>query len=1059
MSALIEQLQERFNTRRQSVLTAETLIVQSHGTGQWIKHKLAEKTGISANIKSVLPASFIWEVYKNMFKDKNLPGKSPYQRSTMSWYLMSLIDQQQDTDFDSLKLYLEGSGDKQVRAFQLCEQIAALYDQYLVFRPDMILSWDKGKSITDHPTENWQRKLWQQMTQAIGHSDHRASLYRDLLQSPIREWPDSLPKRISLFGLSSLPPPYLHIFKAIAEYCAVEIYTLNPCEEYWGDLVSEKDIARRSVLDIVKGAENIDLELYLTVGNPLLSSMGKQGREFYDLLLEDSSIETLELFSSFESPVNLLQKIKQTILNLESREEFKAEGFKKGASDNSIQIHSCHSPMREVEVLYDQLQNLFTLRPELDLRDVIVMMPDVSKYTPFIQSVFTDLPYGIADKSVKQESPVINGFMQLIKLQSTRLTAINLLDLLEVTAIARKFDFSEDDLTTLGRWVRESGIRWGLDGKYKTQKWNLPDENHNTWQFGLERLILGYAMEKDNSLFNNSLPYDIEASEAELLGRFLHFVDLLKEFIQASDLEHTAGDWQALMLQLMDNFFLANHNEEPELDQIRSALQQMADNSESTSFNLELSIHLVGYYLDQQLSAPSGRQGLLTGGVTFCNLVPMRSLPFEVVCLLGMNDGNYPRADVDAGFNLMKLSGRKKGDRSKNIDDRYLFLEALLSAQSVFYISYEGKSQRNNKEQVPSVLVSELIDYIDDLIPIEPNNPLVIEHPLQPFNPDYFDTSKPKLISTSNHWFKAVTGTDPAIPFMDTKLKIEESFDEIELQKLCSFYRHPARYFLNNQLGVRFPFEEAEIADVENFTFDGLENFNFAESALEALIQGGERDDWQKIQIAEGVVLPNEQGKHLLNIRWEKAASLYESIKPLLRGEMETIPVDILADKHRIYGSVKPVYEDTLLFYRTGSIKQLQILEHWVKHLALNASGKPFLSKIVDSSNNLITFDTLPKENAIAILKKLVEVFIQGQCFSIPFHPQISWLVFDELRDSGDIEKAKRKAASSWNIDSRYGAAPDRYYNLTFDFPYDINDDFVELAELIYQPLVDSFRD
>src|SRR5690606_9535507 len=122
------------------------------------------------------------------------------------------------------------------------------------------------------------------------------------------------------------------------------------------------------------------------------------------------------------------------------------------------------------------------------------------------------------------------------------------------------------------------------------------------------------------------------------------------------------------------------------------------------------------------------------------------------------NDGDYPRPRAPAHFDLTENDYRP-GDRSRRDDDRYLFLEALLSARERFYLSWVGRSVVDNAESPPSVLVAQLRDHLADVLHSESGydnvlEQLTTEHPLQGFSREYFRSASPesRLFTYSREW-------------------------------------------------------------------------------------------------------------------------------------------------------------------------------------------------------------------------------------------------------------------------------------------------------------------
>ncbi len=643
LETLADQLAAVVSRPMGSPLAPEIVIVQSNGMARWLSLHLARHLGVCSNIRFPFPAAFVWEMFQAVLPE--VPETSSFEPAVLTWRLMDLLQNLEETPcFRPLGAYLEEGDD--FRRIELAYRIADTFDQYLVYRPDWITRWEAGED--DH----WQAELWRRLTADGGV--HRVRVQQDFFRTLAATNLDSapLPERICLFGIPAMPPVYLEIFARLAERMEVHLFLLNPCREYWGDIVAERDIARRGV--------DVDPEgLYLAVGNPLLASLGKQGRDFIDLIQEVPG----GVIEAFQEPPEdgLLHCLQKDILNLRQRGGGDHPATRVRADDRSLRVHACHSPMREVEVLYDQLLALFQAHPELQPADVVVMTPDIEAYGPAIEAVFASadgqrhIPFSIADRSVRAESPVTDAFFGLLELAGSRFDANRVLALLETEAVRRRFDLVEDDLTLVHRWVRETGIRWGIDSASRAAL-DLPALGENTWRAGLERLLLGYALPGENRrLLGDILPYDeVEGEQAQVMGRLRTFAAAVFELDKVLAGHQSLAQWHETLSWVLDQFLTPAETQARELQTLRTALDKIRDDGALAQYDHGVSLDVMESCLRRHLDRPEGGGGgFLTGGVTFCVMVPMRSIPFPVLCLIGMNDDSYPRRNRPLGFDLM----------------------------------------------------------------------------------------------------------------------------------------------------------------------------------------------------------------------------------------------------------------------------------------------------------------------------------------------------------------------------------------------------------------------
>jgi len=667
LEILADTLAEVLKEPLASVLDEEIIVVQSKGMERWVSTQLAQRHGICANYRFPFPNAFVHEVFQKVIPD--IPEHSDFDPKTMTWRIMKLLPECiRKAGFEILSTYL-GDAQRNVKRFQLSERIADTFDQYLLFRPEMIFQWEGGEE------NHWQAVLWRELVKETG-TMHRAALGRAFLSAAEESLTTlhSLPERISVFGISALPRFHIQMFETLSRFSQINLFLMNPCKEYWGDILSDwemkKTIAQKGTRDLVLE------ELHLEKGNSLLASMGALGKDFFDLVNE-YDCEEFPSFKKNSGENTLLSRIQSDILNLRDRHQDLDAKERITRNDNSIQIHSCHSPMREIEVLHDRLLDMFEKDSDLLPKDILVMTPDIETYAPYIQAVFdtpTDasrkIPFSIADRSIRQESEIINAFLAILDLLGSRFTASQVFAILESTAVHRKFDIMEADLTLVRKWLTDTRIRWGIDSKDRSQL-GLPALAENTWKAGLERLILGYALPgQDENMFNAILPYDhIEGSNASVLGRLLGFTEQLFTCVTSLRQPRTLNQWSKTLTELCEKFFMPDEDTEREMQVIRRAFNDLGDMQKIAIFDEAIDIDVIKWHLKNLLETEGFGFGFITGGVTFCAMLPMRSIPFKVICCVGMNGDAYPRQAKPLGFDLI-AKHPKPGDRSRRNDDR-----------------------------------------------------------------------------------------------------------------------------------------------------------------------------------------------------------------------------------------------------------------------------------------------------------------------------------------------------------------------------------------------------
>ena len=1054
MSELARVFCER-RTAGQDPLIPRTVVVQSFGIGQWLKLQLAERDGIAANIDCVLPANFLWRLYQTLTIDAEAPADSPYDPERLVWRVMRLISENPGLS-GAIRNYLAAGRDSDLHLYQLAREITLLFDEYLMYRPSWVLDWEASAG-QEAGHAAWQAKLWrliQHDAADLGHL-HRAALHQATM-TELESMSRLLPwRQLSVFGLSTMPPLQLRTFEKLAQHIDVDIYFQNPCRHYWGDIISQEDKTRRSIRSIITSEAPLADEDYLEVGNPLLSSLGKQGREFLEILLESAMIHSDEAFLPAGGKT-ILHYIRNDILELTYGGAFADETPARFDSvDNSIQIHCCHSRMREVEVLHDEILRAMASDKTLQTRDIIVMVPNIAEYAPFIEATFSNsLNYRITDRDRHQTGSLITTLLQLLQLPKSRLTAPDVVDLLEVPAIMHRFGFNPNDLETMVHWIKAAEIRWEYSGARKTEYWQLPAEHQNTWQFGLKRLLLGFAMSPEQGPWENSLPLAVSPEETELLGTLCHLIDQLDHYRERFHQPQTMSQWQTLALKLLDDFFLASGDEVLEISQVQEQLESLAAAAETGRYKMPISYQLLVHALEQGL-AKTGTAGFISGGITFAALVPMRNIPFRMVCLMGMNDGEYPREVRPQSFDLIAAGPAQRGDRSKKLDDRYLFLEALLSARDIFYVSYIGRSMHDNKDRPPSAVLSQLQTYLAEIFP----ELGTLYHALQPFNAIYYQGDD--RASFTSTWYQALQEPKQE-PFIETPLRKDQTLVCTHLAQLSSFLQHPGQYFLNQRLGAYLNTQSIELVDAEPFALDNLESFWLEDQALTTLVRMGNLDAFRQATLSSGQVLSGTTGREQLERVINRADQVYQAITPHLTESPATRTGEFRFGDQTLQIQLTNLHNGQLVQFRAGRLRARDELSLWVNHLAANIfepTPSIFIGRGRSNAADACKLEPLDENEARHHLQQLLNYYAHGIDVPLFLPAKASRTFVATCQQGQDGETALTKTRAEWFNDRARGEGRDRYWQRLFLFPQIFYGRFGEDALAIWQPILEASHD
>ena len=1046
MERLVEALARAVASPLASPFVPETIVVQSAGMQRWLAMELAGRFGVWANCRYPFPNAMVRQLFAAVIPD--LPDSSEFTPEVMGWRIMGLLPELCGREeFGSLRSYLEGDREE-LRRYQLATRIADTFDQYTLFRPDLLREWEEGRG------GEWQALLWSRLA-ATGSGRHRGRLreeFRRAMAAGTGGAPP-LPERISVFGISYLPPYHLEVLAEAAVVTEVNLFLLSPCREYWGDILAARGLARLPVEQRACRDE----------GNPLLASLGRLGREFSDSVIDcgGAAAET----SLYEEPGTgtLLAALQSDILNLIGTGEGGGRGI--DPDDRSVQVHSCHSPLREIEVLHDTLLALLEEIPGLAPRDIVVMTPDIEKYAPYVSMVFDGgsdparrVPSSVADRSLAGEGRVAGALLKLLALPGSRLTAAALFDILESETVRDRFGLNAGDLTIVRGWLAEMRVRWGADAGHRAEL-GLPPYGENSWAAGLDRLFLGYAMSGEESrLFNGILPYDeMEGESTRILGRVADFVAGAVAASRALAAPRTLSGWREALLGLLADFVGAGDATAHELAAVEAVVGSLERCGAEAGFTGEVGLDLVRSWLSSRFQREGGGYGFMTGGVTFCAMLPMRSIPFRVVALVGMNDGAFPRHARPPGFDLIAQYPRP-GDRSLRDEDRYLFLECLLSARDCLVISYVGQSIRDNSEIPPSVLVSELLDAVGrgytvtgGVIPPR----LVTRHPLQAFSRKYF-TAGSGLFSYADDQCTALcdAAANPwqPVPFLSRPLPPPPvEWREVPLERLVRFFGNPARFFLEQRLRIRLAELTPPLEEREAFSLDRLDAYGAKTELLETLLRGGDPAALLTVVRARGILPPGRHGVELWDRLIEEVRFFAATVSGVTGGRPQLPPCDLelRVGEFRLYGRLDGIWRDRKISWRPAKLKAKDQLRVWIEHLALVAAsqaGYPDESLLL-MEDGAVSF--VPVAEAEGILRALLDLYWQGLTLPLRLFPESALAYADGL--GWKLESAVK---AWWDPYRERGEQGDAHFGLCFGGEQPLNAEFEEIARAVMAPLV-----
>ncbi len=977
---LVEALGELLLDPLHDPMIPEIVSVPTRGVERWITQQLSNVLGASpgrrdgacANIDFPFPGRLIGAALAKA-TDAD-PTTDVWAPERLVWPLLDVVEGCLDEPWlATLAGYLRSDENAADRRFGAVRHIANLFNHYTLHRPTMVRSWNEGDDSDGHsrslPSDGvWQAELWRRLRVTIGTLSPAERLPGGCERIRLEPTIVALPPRFALFGLTRLPVSHLEVLQALAAHRDVHLYLLHPSPVLWDE------IARSTLAGVVPRSRDATTSLPT---NPLLRSWGRDAREL-QLVVSDNH-------DNLETHHHAVDVSRSTLLNRmqadihADRAPDPSDRPVLDPGDRSLQVHSCHGQARQVEVLRDAILHLFEDDPTLEPRDVIVMCPDIETFAPLIHATFgseasvadlkrdgdrstvakIDLRVRLADRSLRQTNPVLAAISDLLMLADERLTASQLLGVASCDAVRRRFEFDDEDLARLEEWVSTAGIRWGLDGDHRAT-YGLDNVEANTWKSGLDRILIGATTPEDDlTLVGDVLPLDDVASgDLDLVGRFAEFVERLGEVAASFRRPHTVIAWADTIGRAAGLLTAVDERDGWQMLEFRRLLEEVAVESEveGRPFDEELSVAEVRALLGQRLEGRPTRANFRTGHLTVCTLFPMRSVPHRVVCLLGLDDGAFPRRTTTDGDDLLARSPCV-GDRDPRSEDRQLLLDAILAARDHLLITYCGRDERTNLARPPAVPVWELLDVADSTCQIGGDGHeaigtvrehIVTEHPLQPFDASNYT---PDALGAPGVWSfdlvnlagaRAANSERVSLPpFLPGPLP-DHPLEVIELDDLIRFLRHPMRSFLRQRLGLVLVEEDSELADAMSIELDGLQRWKVGQRLLDALLAGADAATCRAAELARGDLPPGVLGENEIDALLSTTDRLVRAVTAACPDYGTNVAVEaevVLPSGISVAGTVTDVVGDTILSVTYSQVAAQHRLAAWVKYLLLTSAS------------------------------------------------------------------------------------------------------------------------
>ncbi|ODU10232.1 MAG: exodeoxyribonuclease V subunit gamma [Rubrivivax sp. SCN 71-131] len=1046
--ALAERLLATLTEHEDDPFAFTELIVPSAAMRRWLTLAIARAQGIGANLRFHFLAQWLWRLLAT--QRPSAPQESPLATAVLGWRVYAAFgDAAWIAAHPRLAHYL-AQADAVMRA-ELAQDVAALLEQYTSWRPDWLQAWGEGRRVLPaHPDEAWQAALWRRLAAELELPERQPvaafveALRRDGAAGARAA---GLPARVHVFAPPAMPPLHQQLLAQLGGVMEVDVYILNPCREYWFELVDRRRLAHLAARGQAAAHEE---------GNPLLAAWGRQTQALVDGLVDLGGEALVDDGDYRPHPgSSLLAQLQNALLDLQPIEP---GSITLAGEDRSLEVHVCHSRTRELEVLQERLLALFAHDPGLQPGDVLVVLPDLEAAAPLIEAVFGStpaprrIPFTITGRARSAVDAPARALLGLLDLLASRLPASAIVGLLQQPVVARRFAIDDDELEQVHAWLHAAGAHWGLDGAHRSG-FGVPAQERGTLADGMARLFLGHALPPGLAEpFAGLLPgADIAGSDAALLGRLWSFVEALTHWHAALAQAQPPAAWATLLHAACDRFIAAAGDERADLRELHAVIAQLADEMQQGGLTEPLPLPVLRQALQQRLDDPA-RGGVPGGGVTFTAMSSLRGLPYGVVCVLGLDDGLFPGPARSVEFDLLAAMPRR-GDRQRRLDERNLFLDLLLAARTHLHLSHTGRSVRDNAPLPPSVLVAELLDLLVPAIAGEAAGyeglaaaraRLVVEHPLQPFSPVAFQVDgdprrrshdealaealrqalaprpapgstrgrPPDAASPAAAGAGADDGADEGTededaspwpdlsqqaPFLAAPLPAPgPEWRRVAIEQLVQFFRHPSRALLRRRLGIELAWDGEELEDDEPLHADARTQRRLAERLLPALLAGADRE--RALRLAQaGADWP---AGALGQVQLEQALPPLERFAQRVREATTTPPIDprvveqafdLDGESWTLVITLAGLRLEGQTRWRAGSLRAQDRLEAWIQHLALCAAAPADVAR----RTRWIALDEAlaltPVPEASAELARLLRHYRRGLTEPLHFYPRTSW--------------------------------------------------------------------
>jgi exodeoxyribonuclease V gamma subunit len=1002
----------------------ELVLVPARGIERWLSQRLSHALGCGPHGDDGVCAGVLFRSPRSLIAGiTGTVDDDPWSPEAMTWPLLHVIDASLAEPWcRTLATHLghfatgEEAELRRGRRYAVARRLAGLFASYARQRPQLLVDWLDGTSADLGADLDWQPALWRALVSAVPadppHTRHEKTVTR------LREGPADVPSRLSLFGHTRLACTDIELLEALATHHELHLWLPHPSDDLWralsgthGTVPRRQDTSHRAVR------------------HPLLATLGRDLRELQRALPANPATD--EYLSGVTKPDTLLGWLQSDI----AANAVRPQNRSLAPDDRSLQVHSCHGPARQVDVLREVLLGLLADDPTLEPRDILVMCPDIETYAPLIMADFglgEVVPHAhpahrlrvrLADRSLLQTNPLLGAASQLLTLAGGRVTASEVLNLAQSAPVRARFSFGDDDLEGITRWVRQSNIRWGFDQQHR-RPFGV-DFIHNTWRFGIDRVLAGVAMSDDSRAWiEHTLPLDdVSSNRIQLAGQFAEYIDRLQRAVDSLTEARPLHEWLAA---LTDGVTLLTRTEDIDAWQTSQLQREFADVLRTAGPRADTVMRLpdVRALLGSHLAGRPTRANFRSGTLTVCTMVPMRSVPHRVVCLVGLDDGLFPRLGVVDGDDVLARNPMT-GERDVRSEDRQLLLDAIGAATEHLVITYTGANEYSGQRRPPAVPLAELLDALDqtaqttiDII----RQRVVVEHPLQPF--DVRNVEPGKLVPGVPFSFdptvlraaRIATGERAQQPKFISGPLPQPAPDDVVLADLVAFFKDPVKGFFR-ELEYTLPWDVDGVEDAMPVDINALEEWTVGDRMLSDILGGMTPDQAKQAEWRRGTLPPGQLGWRKATEIRDQAAMLASVALQHRHADPAAFDVDIDLGNRRLTGTVSQVFGDRLVSVTYSRLDGKHLLESWIPLLALIAHdpSRDWSAVCIGRPKR----GTTPRQEglgrshdvAVNLLADLVAIYDAGrrEPIPLPIKTSYAWAV---ARNSG--EDPIRDATYRW---------------------------------------------